>query len=917
MKAIKRVLACAAAGLLLVQGSGTALAEEIEESIAEEAAPSGGGGARLTAEETEETLTASAREISAYFRNIGEADGYAVWLRPEDYKDRIEAQTARQFSDPDKARDEARAVKEHLQSAELALIDTKTNQPAAELEKIAETDAEAIFFSRAGRFLVFLNKEKSKVLRIRYRVSTLDSEYLFLTKDQETLELYSTDYKSIRAVLKPEGEEFRSADGQYRAFLNAQRNEAYAVVKLAAENENLRLWYDADTAIFALENRKNGYLWWSSPLNANRDTKATRLLADELRSSVVMTCADRNGGTQSTLRSLTAAELSLTEVQGGIRVTYRFGSSGITVPVTYTLEDNYLSVSTDTADILEAKADEGKIAAQLTMLGSFGAGAPEEEGYFVLPDGCGALVRFHNGKTKAKSYSAKVYGRDLTAVTSTKPAVTEEIYLPVYGIVKEDNALAVVITDGDGNATLNCSVSGQSLSSYDLCSFTFQLRGSDTYVMAGNNGAALTVFEDGEIKNGTICLRYYPIAGQDAGYADIAEVYRNYLLEEGGVEQKEAQSPALSLDLYGGCMQPRSVLGIPVSMKTAVTDYAQAKTIVSELAEQGVDNMAVIYHNWTNDSMSGKVDDAASPSGTLGGSGEFGALTDYLEAQGFAFYPAVNNVTFRSGNGYHTFTDTAIRMSGAYSKQIQYTLSYGVQDSTKKPLSLLSPAAFTELYSRLAQRYADKGLTGISPGAMTCALWGDYGKQSMGRDDTLDAVQESLQAMKGAELSVLAEGCAAYALPYAERISDAPLRSSGFDVFDEDVPFYQLVLHGVLPCSGTAVNSSPDSAEALLTTIAMGCEPSYDMIYAQASDLKDTVLDGLYYAHYGYWTRAAAGGYALARDVLSGVSGAFMTGYVRDGDISVTTYANGTEIVVDYEKQEITVDGMTFALADY
>lgn len=919
MKAWKRALLCVLAGLLLVvPGSGAVFAEETEEMSAEEASPSGGGGAKLTAEEEKEPLTASAKEITDYFRNIGEADGYTVWLRPEDYEDAIEEKTARQYADADKAKDAAKTLKEHLKYAALSLIDTKTNQPVAELEEIGKTDKEVICFSRAGRFLVFLNKEKNQVLRIRYRVSTLDNEYLFLTEDRQTLELYSTDYKSIRAVLQPKGEEFYSADCQYRAFLNAERDAAYACVKLAAENEALRLWYDEDTAILALENKENGYIWWSSPLNANRDTKATKLLADELQSSVVISAADRNGGIQSTLRSRTSAELSVAKVQNGVKVTYRFGSSGITVPVTYSLEEEYLCVTTDTADIVEAKSDEGKIAAQLTLLGGFGAGRPEETGYFVIPDGCGALVRFNNGKTKTKSYSAKVYGRDITTVTSTKPAVTEEIYLPVYGIVKEENALAVMIEDGDGNASLNCSISGQSLSSYNLCSFSFQLRGSDTYVMAGNNGASLTVFEDGAIKNGIIRLRYYPIAAKDADYADIAEVYRKYLLNDGGVQKKtEDQTTSLYLDLYGGCMKAHSVLGLPVSMKTSVTGYAQAKEIVGELIGYGVDSMAVVYHNWTDEGISRKVDDGTAPSGTLGGSKDFDALTAYLEEQGFAFYPAVNNKVFRSGNGYHSFTDTAIRISNAYSRQMQYTLSYGVQDATQKPLSLLSPCTFTELYSRLAQRYADQGLTGVSPGEMTTALWGDYGKQSMGRDDTLDALQESCRSLKDAELSLLADGCAAYALPYADRITDAPLQSSGFDVFDEDVPFYQLVLHGVIPCSGTAINSSSDSTNALLTSIAMGCDPSYDMIYAMASDLKDTVLDRYFYAHYAYWTKAAAGGYVLARDVLSCVSGEVMKNYVRDGDISVTTYANGTEIIVDYKKQEITVDGTTFRLEDY
>lgn len=45
---------------------------------------------------------------------------------------------------------------------------------------------------------------------------------------------------------------------------------------------------------------------------------------------------------------------------------------------------------------------------------------------------------------------------------------------------------------------------------------------------------------------------------------------------------------------------------------------------------------------------------------------------------------------------------------------------------------------------------------------------------------------------------ILADSANAYALPYVSHITNVPLSSSHFDVFDEDIPFYQLVMHGVI-----------------------------------------------------------------------------------------------------------------------
>ncbi len=919
----KRVLACLLAAALALPMTALPVSSEGEETKAESTVEDGetseeGGEETVVIEEEEEEVDISADDVKKYMQSVGKADGYEIYLRSEEYKDEIEAeflaQVGSNYADEDEAEDAADEVLDLLKKAELAIIDTATGEVVAVAEELTDTDESVIYLSDAGRYLVHLNAEKTSVQQIRFRVSTLDSEFLFLTKDKETLELYTDDYEEVYVTMKLDEQNdvhciYRSDDGLYWAMLNAAQDQAWACVKQVAENDNFIMYVDEYTAVIALENKANGYIWWSSPLNANRDTRATGTLVNELQSSLVLAYGDTGARSVTNQRSRNAAELKVKEVTDGVEVTYEFDKCGISVPVSYKLCEDYMEVSVDCAKIKESQFDSGKIATQITMLGAFGAGSPDEEGYFVLPDGCGALVNFNNGKETAKAYSQPVYGRDITVVPTTKPAVTEKIYMPVYGIVKEGNAMAVVIEEGDGNATLNASVSGQSLSSYNICNFSFRLRGSDSVAMPGDAGN-LTIFEEGAIKTENICVRYYPIAKEDADYVDIAEAYRNYLLNDGGVSMKtEADSTEMFLDLYGGTMKSRSILGIPITMKTSMTSFSEAQEIVSGLVDQGVDDMVVVYNNWTNAGISGKVDNKAKPSGTLGGSGDFNDLTEYLEEQGFDFYPSVNNKTFKSGNGYYTFMDTTIRISGSYSRQMTYNLSYGVQDVSVTTKSLLSPASFSKVYEKLAKNYSKKGLTGVSLGDMTSTLYGDYGKQNMSRDNTMDVLTDSYQAINDAGLSLLADSCAAYAFPYADRISDVPLQSSGFDMFDQDIPFYQIVLHGVIPFSGTAINASADSTGTFLDTIASGSNPAYDMIYAEASDLKDTELDVYYYSNYSFWQSTAAEEYKIASEVLSGVSDQTITDHYVDGDKTVTVYSDGTEIMVDYAKETITVNG--------
>lgn len=927
---LKNILACLLSMALICSAGSAVVSAEDAEIPAEDAAAAEEivseedaalSEETISVEEEEEEFDCTPDEVRTYLKSLGETDGYEVYLREEDYKDKIEADLKKKYTDEDTLKDAVKDTEKHLKHAELALIDTVTGKMAAELEEIAHDKEQYIYYSEAGNYLVVLDADQKSVIKIRYRVSTLDSEYLFLTKDENTLELYSTDYKSVRAEMQnvwSAGETtlYQNEDKTRWAVLDGNKTQVRVCVKTVAENDNLMMYFDEDTGLIGLENKKNGYTWWSSPPTANRDATATPLVVTDLQSSVVLTYGDSNSRGTTNLRSRNAAELDFKETDKGITINYEFEKCGITIPVAYELEEDYMSVTVKCADIKETMTEKGLVATQLTLLGALGAGEGEENGYFVIPDGCGSLIRFNNGKETTKSYSQRVYGRDITNVPTTKPAVTEEILMPVYGIVKKDNAMAVIIEEGDGNVALNASVSGQSLSSFNTCNFTFQLRGSDTYTMSGDYGN-LTVFEDGGIKTDTIKLRYYPIADKNASYSNIAEVYRNYLLNDGGVVKKaEADSTQLYLDLYGGTMKSRSVLGIPVTMKTSMTSYSEAEQIIAELSGLGVADMAVIYNNWTNDGISGKVDYQSKPSGTLGGAAAFNKLVKYLDEKNYDFYPSVNNKTFDSGNGYYTFRDTTIRISNSYSRQMTYNLSYGVQNTNVKTKSLLSPGVFTDLYQKLANNYSKRKLNGVSLGEMTSTIWGDYGKQNMSRDDTVTALQTSYQSIQDSGLSLLADTCAAYAFPYADKISDVPLHASGFDVFDEEIPFYQLVMHGIIPYSSTAINASADSTASFLTAVATGCNPAYDMIYAEANDLKDTLLDSYYYSNYAFWTDTAAQEYKLAAEILSKVSDKVMTDYVRDGDISVTTYEDGTQVTVDYAEKSITANGVVYKLAN-
>lgn len=707
-----------------------------------------------------------------------------------------------------------------------------------------------------------------------------------------------------------------SEETEENNYVMRTENEVLNTMIKACENDNFILLYSEEEDLIALENKRNGYVWWSSPINAEGDFSAKGTVKKELESSLIVVYGDPDQRTGSTLRSAKNGKMKYRVSGNTLEVTYRFPSAGFVIPVKYTLDETSLNVHADTADFKENKRDEGEnmILLELSVLPNMLTAGSIENGYYIIPDGSGAVINFNNGKTSARAYSSKVYGNDITAVPLYSPDKTEEVYLPVYASVKDTgNGMLAVIHEGDANVLIQSSVSGLSKSSYNTCSSRFILRNTDTYYM---NSEPLTVFESGDIGMSSLEIRFYPVYDKEIDCADVAGVYRQYLTDVKGVEKISDDLP-LCVDLYGGVRKKEPFLGVPVTRKKSVTSFKQARSIVSDLLGSGTDSMVVTLDNWTDDGISGKVDFSANPSSVLGSAKDFRDMTEFFSENDIRFYPVTNNTTFSTGNGYWAFSDTAMRVSGQYSKQISYSPAYGTRDGMKKPQCLLTPAAYPDLFEKIASGYSKAGLGGICPGDITSVLYGDYGKKRTERCDSASYIRSGLEKFRNSIGSVLSEKAGAYVFGYTDYISDAPLRSSGYDIFDEDIPFYQMVLHGLIPYSSTSVNGDADPERLILMAAASGSGIHFDMIYEDISELKDTEYDRYFYADSSFWTDTAAAGYRFIRDVLTPVADEYIVDYSTEGDVVTAVYSNDAVITVDLENGTAESAGKTFILSDY
>lgn len=716
------------------------------------------------------------------------------------------------------------------------------------------------------------------------------------------------------------------------------QDEALAEMTEVGKTDALTLYVNEATCIFAVKNNKSGYIWWSTPYDYETDPLAGGVQKNLMASTLTYRPldADTNVMVNTTTLSKEASVNKKTfyqeKIDNGVKFTFEFLSHNLSVPVSIRIEENKLIVKIHTDEINERIEDDNELKqyklVTMDLIRSFGAGRADEDGYILIPDGSGAIINFNNGKTSTQVYRGQVYGEDLAISKTIAPTKTEQVYLPVLGIVKDidgkNEAMLGVVTEGDAYAYVNASVSGQATTSINSAWFSFEFRATDTYTMGTKT--PLTVFQSGDIRIDDIEVCYYIMSDDEIGTADLAETYRNYLVNEKGMQKQSMEdSNALYLTTYGGTVKKQSILGFPVDMQTVATSYSQAQEILQQLANLGVDDISLIYNDFNDTGVRSRVSTGVNYSKKLGGQNDFRNLYQFCTNRDYTVFPSVDFMEFsESGNGYSFTLNSSKRITNAYATQTDFELAYGTPDTEVKPTwTILSPYYWPDIFNKLVKSFNEEGVTNISLNQATACLYSDFGrknsegKEHIVRNDSIKILAAGYQQLRNAGIGIIAQECNAYALPYVNAITNVPLYSSNYDLFDYDVPFYQMVIHGYIPYSSKAVNASSNAEELLLLSLMTGSGVHYEMMYSSPNEFTDCSYDTLFYADYAGWLDNAAAEYKLFNGIVSSLSDKTITKFERiSGKVLSLTYSDGTVIGVDVDNYTYTINGQEYNLAD-
>ena len=711
-----------------------------------------------------------------------------------------------------------------------------------------------------------------------------------------------------------------SAEGAVESENIAQTgvSEDYSLV---ASNEYNELYLDDSSGNIIVKNLDTGKLWYSCPPDVESDKNSVGIEKTNVRSPLTIEYIYKETATSSdkTVIEVTniedecvPADITVSDIENGVKVNFYIAYLEMSVTVEYQLDGANFKAS-----IVYDELDEGEYVYVIAMklLPAFGAASIGEQGYIVVPDGSGAVINFNNG-TGASEYTANVYGDEIDTLSYVDTNKEKSIRMPVFGIVKNDSALLGVITEGDDSAAISAYSACAKKYGYNTVASKAVYRKDSQISMFINDFANNNIVNQWcKSADGDRYTVTYSFLGQeDASYSGLASAYQDYLIENNVLKKRE-KAPSMHLNIYESISKTTAFLGFKYQKQVSLTTYDQTVEILKNLKDFGVNNITAKLVGWSNNGINNKK----LPTGikylsNLGGKRGFKKLVAFANEQEIDLSADVD----------FAYAQKISRKNAlqSYFNKIIYKYLYRNSVYTeRRETALMIPNA--DFLANTAGKYIGKySSTGLSSASLSSLGNFSYinftSKNPQSKKYVIDRVKNVLENYKDAGYSITLDDANAYTFAYADVITSAPMASSGNEMFDYDIPFYQMVLQGYITLTTESLTQSVDANKAFLWAVTTGTEPLYNTFFEDADILQESLYDYLYSSTFSWWGEGAAEKYNRYSELLTEIYDNKIASYTQISENVVKTeFDNGVKVYVNYGDKPITVDGKTINSQDY
>ena len=590
------------------------------------------------------------------------------------------------------------------------------------------------------------------------------------------------------------------------------------------------------------------------------------------------------------------------------------------IPLEFTLNERGLSVAVPKDEIRYSSA---ALPVSIELCPYLMSAGTDAEGYLLLPDGSGSLMELNNGKTDASAYTAQIYGIDPLYEANFDKEQTLSASLPVFGMKTASSGIFARIRESEADAAVKADVSGRR-SDRNYASVSFKLFGYERELVSQNwttsgNGTIYTIrIQDGGMI-GRASVDYAFLEAQASSYADMAALYRTMLQEEGVLGQAAQNSHPLLLNVLGAYDYTASVLGIPVEGRKVMTTFEQAQEIVQELYDSGL-RLDMQYLAAVNGGYRQTVADGLSFASGLGGSKGFDGLSSLLAGEAGQVYLDISFTKVYENTLFDSFqraSDSVAMLNTKHAPFYEWDpVSFYY---VKEPHYYLTPSRFSSNMQGVLEDAQKLGVGGLSLRSIGQTLYSDCDTENfLSRPDTQAAFTEAIGQAKDAGVRAMYQGGNAYVLASAEYLAGLPSQSNGYRITDQSVPFYQMVVHGLIPYSYSAVNTASDPEKEVLFAIATGARVCYTVSYQSSSELKGTDYTQYYNTAWDTIKDSVAESASLAAEAVEATyDKQFLSFEYLTGEVTKSVFSGGIELIVNFGGQAYQYGGETVPPGGY
>lgn len=573
-------------------------------------------------------------------------------------------------------------------------------------------------------------------------------------------------------------------------------------------------------------------------------------------------------------------------------------STTFTIPLDITLEEGGFRASVDLSMII---GTEGYSLYKMSLLNGLSV-TMDARGSFVIPDGAGALMPLYD--SVGTVYAKRIYGQD-AALNIRDVSERVQATLPLYAVLSEKPMMVAI---DDGAALAEVVVHQRSETSQVANAYAqFIVNDRDYQDTSGLTNSQTTLLTGRKPATGTVSVYYEPME-YGADYSDVAVAYREHLQSRGELPNNlQGASTPLVLELFGMVEREKTVLGVKVKVKEALTTFEQAEEILRELKAAGVGPIRVQYRGITNGGMSSTMISSWDFESKLGGKDGFKKLLAYAAENDIEIYPdAPLDSVYSTGwfDGFSSGSDACRRLDSTV------VMLGKLSPVDKQPDEILrryflKPGKMLENAVSLAESSKNLGLKFVSLAGLGSTLTSDFDKSNFyDRSMVEETVVKALKAFKeDAGTRLMVNGGNLYALPYTDTVIGMASGGSEHSYARTTVPLTYIVMHGKVDYSMQAFNRTGDEETEMLRAIEYGASPYYAMMYAPNTILKRTEYEYEYSLYYKTWMASVVDNAKKISSVLDAVRGKEIADhYMLEDDVYCTVYEDGTAIYVNYKE---------------